>query len=160
MDEDFMLVIESVLQQINGRRHRLILLVEEDQYKLKQMLVEVSSKHEFPILNMNLLLSEELLNVPKDRRARKVGEIAEKIILQQDHEVICLCNIELLFEHSLQLNPNKLFEELSKRKTLIVGWNGKLKNSVLSFAESGHQDFRSYQDIDAIIVSDKQQEGL
>ncbi|MBO8173527.1 MAG: BREX-3 system P-loop-containing protein BrxF [Bacillaceae bacterium] len=155
MYEEMKQSVQFALEQLEGRRHRLLLLVSEDQRKLYQVLNDVASKHQIPILNMNLSLSEELINVPVDRRPRKVGEIVEKILRHQKKDLVIISHIELLFDHSLHLNPIKLFEELSKTKTLIVGWNGKYENNVLSYADPGHSDYRSYYDCDAIIFSIK-----
>jgi hypothetical protein len=65
-------------------------------------------------------------------------------------------HIELLFHPVLQLDPVRLFMNLSRNKTLIIAWSGEYQNGILTYAESGHPEYKEYRDVDAKIITIKE----
>ena len=53
-------------------------------------------------------------------------------------------NIELLFHAALKTDPMRLFKNISRNKTLIVAWNGVIKDNYLIYAAPGHPDYKKY----------------
>jgi len=65
-------------------------------------------------------------------------------ILDTVSGAVLLDNIEILFDSALQQNPLLLLQGLSRNRTLVVSWNGSIKDGSLTYAEPGHPEFRKY----------------
>lgn len=103
-------------------------------------------------INLNLLLSEKLLEIPVSKRSRIVDSFIKDIIKSNNMNTLALSHYELLFLPELKQDPIRLFEDLSKERVILIVWEGRYENNSLYYAEPWHREYREYKDLDAIIV--------
>ena len=144
-------IVEQVKQcmvTIDLRRHQLLVICE----KFEEKRVEtIANKLQLPLLNVNLILSTELKDMPVQRRPYKVQKVLSDAVNQTDTKAVCLDHIELCFEPSLKQDPIRLFEDLSRKRTLIVSWRGASHGQELVYAEPGHSEYVRSK-VDGIVI--------
>lgn len=102
-------------------------------------------------ININLIVSEELIDVPKNRYSFNVLNIIQNQ-LGDKQTVYLFEHIDILFDPSLQINPVRLFENLSKENKIIVNWPGIYKNGTLIYAEYGHPEYYTCDDFEGKVI--------
>lgn len=143
--------LHECLQAADALYYRLTLLVGAAGSGKTGVLREIAEGSGVPLVNVNLELSRALLELtPKQRSLRApvlLGEIAE-----QASAPLVLDNLEMLFDRSLQLDPLRLLQSLSRNRAVLAAWNGKMLGGRLLYAEPGHPEYRCYDAPDALIV--------
>lgn len=132
--------------------YRLVLVVGPARSGKTRVLQEAGRRLSAPILNLNLKLSERLLDLSPQQRALRAGEIVEEIVQPSTSTPTLVDNIEILFDPQLQQDPLKLLQMLSRRGTLVAAWPGMMDGDTLVYAEPGHPEHKRYQHPDAAIV--------
>ena len=135
-----------------GTYHKLILLVGESGSGKTKALNDLSIEIGVEIINLNLLLSKQLLEMTPKQRSLQLAKIIEDTI-REEGDIIILDNIELLFDISLKQDPLRLLQMISRNRTIISSWNGKQDQSKLLYAEAGHPEYRTYDITDLLIVN-------
>jgi hypothetical protein len=133
--------------------HRLVLLVGPSGSRKTETLREFAGRAALPLVNLNLALSERLLDIATSRRPLHVSELCESILSEAGSEAVCADNTELLFSTDLKINVLQLLQRLSRNRTLVMSWRGTWDGRALYYAAPGHPEYRSYQDVDAVIVA-------
>lgn len=122
------------------------------EYQLDNNVAYFSKENNYPLINVNILLSEKLKELPLHQRPFKIPEILNKLINDIGSQTVCIDNFEILFEPSLKIKPFNLFSNLSKSKTLIIAWRGTIKNNYFIYAEHGHPEYITHSTKDAIVI--------
>ncbi len=122
--------------------YQLILVVGPSKSGKTYVLKEISKKLSVPIINLNLELSKHLLKIPKSTRILHLPEILEEIC-RKHKDIVLLDNTEVLFEPTLKQHPLELLKKLSRKRTVIATWNGKIKDNHLLYATPEHPSFKS-----------------
>lgn len=148
-------LLAGYLSTLSHQFHRLILVVGAHGSGKTFLLRTVCEQRGIPILNVNLQLSQCLLEFTSKQRPLRVRPLLADIINHQPASTIALDNIELLFEPSLQQDPLALLKEMSRNKSLIVAWPGSFDNvqQLLVYAEPGHAEYRRYERPEVLIVT-------
>lgn len=103
---------------------------------------------------INLPLSEALMKVPIKRRSTNVASIIKQRLNDVDQGTpVLLHRFEMIFLPELQLNPVNLLESLSRDRTIVVSWPGKVTGSQVSYATHGHPEYMEPKAIDAIFIN-------
>lgn len=131
--------------------HRLVLLVGEPGSGKTKILQSVAKDCKTSVLNINLSLSNKLLELSHKQRILRVPLILNQIVEQAQSPAV-LDNLEILFDKNLQQDPLRLLQGLSRNRTVIASWIGSFSDGRLSYAESGHPEYCSYESVDALIV--------
>ncbi len=145
--EDLIYKLNIAIDNTKTKRHRLIIVLGSG-----VVIKRISAEMNMSSVDLNLLLSEKLLDVPVNKRSRAVGTLITDIIKAKDSEILAIIGYELLFLPELKQDPIRLFEELSKERTVVVFWKGKYENGILTHAEPWHREYREYSNIDAEII--------
>lgn len=132
--------------------HRLVLLVGEPDTGKTLILQEIAKELGTSVINVNLALSSELLELTKKQRSLRLPAILDQITDQAQSPVV-LDNLEILFDKDLQQDPLRLLQSMSRNRAVVASWNGILNSGRLLYAETGHPEYRSYETVDALIVS-------
>ncbi len=144
--------IKQSLQTAEGLYHRLVLLVGETGSGKTKVLREFAGEIGTEVININLLLSAELLGLSEKQRLLHLPEILDKIVEKKKAAVV-LDNIEILFDQRLKQDPLKLLQLMSRNRSVIAAWNGKIEQQRLTYAETGHHEYRQYDAKELLLVS-------
>jgi type II secretory pathway predicted ATPase ExeA len=145
--------IVDKIEQATGLYHRLVLVVAPSGAGKTGAMREVNRHLRAPLLNVNLEVSRRMLEMTVKQRALQVSRIIEEMLSESNEEVVLLDNIEILFDPSLQQDPLRLLLNLSRNRTLVVSWNGQIKNNILSYGEPGHPEYRRYTVENFLIIA-------
>jgi ABC-type branched-subunit amino acid transport system ATPase component len=140
------------LESISTMYNRLILLVGPSGKGKTRVLREVEGKTDAEYINVNLKLSEQLLDLTERQRALQVAKLTENIVENVKKEIRLLDNIEILFDPELKLDPLRLLKNISRNYPMVVAWNGTVNNGYLTYAEPDHREYRRYPDGELLIV--------
>lgn len=144
-----MLTMDSLSEAIaraSLNRSRLVFLSDDQSSR-----AEFSS---YDLLNLNKSLSEQLMNVPRQERAKSVGQMVDSLISGNSSNEVLIDGIEILFDRSLAVDPIRLLGTCAKNKTLLVCWPGDKTSSGLSYAVPSHPEHRTYKtsDLNDVII--------
>ncbi|MGC9469820.1 MAG: BREX-3 system P-loop-containing protein BrxF [Anaerolineae bacterium] len=135
--------------------YRLIIVVGPIGAGKTPLLKALSREEDIPYLNLNLALSERLLELSSRERPLRVRRLLEQLIDEHPGNATVLDNIELLFAPALKVNPLILFQRLSRRRIIVVAWGGAYdaERDVLTYAEPGHPEYRRYERPDGEFIT-------
>ncbi|MBP2114080.1 BREX-3 system P-loop-containing protein BrxF [Paenibacillus silagei] len=136
---DLQELLASEIDALRSKRNKMLFVVA-NRYSLEDLRRNILQM-EVPILNVNLLLSEQLRELPPERRPFEVGRILRSVVMQENKQIIFLDNIEYLFDRELKQNPIRLVESLSGNRTIIICWPGVFENGTLKYATPEHHEF-------------------
>jgi len=144
--------VERSLKSAEGLYHRLVLIVGKCSSGKTTVIQNVARQHNTTPININLTLSEKLLELTEKQRALKLSEILSRTVNGKEQKVF-LDNIEILFDVSLKQDPLRLLQGLSRNFTVAASWNGGINKGKLTYAEPGHSEYRSYDLTDILVVN-------
>ncbi len=144
--------LQSAVTSIKGSRVRLILLVATSGKGKTQVLRKYAAENGLTLLSLSLLVT----------KAIQAGLQPEKLIgyLRQEleglGEIVLLDNLEVLFQPDLKLQVLQLLKLLSKERTLIATFAGKVIDGSLVYAEASHPEYKvfSQYEIKDLIILD------
>lgn len=93
-------------------------------------------------LELNRLISLELLEIPEKLRPIMVQRRVKELIMNDESSAIVIDRFDVLFEPSLKVKPIELFKEMSKNKMLIIVWRELLIDNKLIHAKSRHPEYQ------------------
>ncbi len=181
---------EQILRKIDKARalyHRLILIVGPTGSGKTSALQTVSAATSASLINVNLELSRRMLDLTERQRALQLPRLLGQIVDEAtggvpsafpaaQAELVLLDNIEILFDVHLKQDPLRLLQGLSRNKTVVAAWNGKIRAEgrgpriepsadidvalstqssalYLTYAVPGHPEYRYYPIRDFLVVS-------
>jgi hypothetical protein len=133
--------------------NRLVLVVGVLGSGKTQALRSLAAARPFPFINVNLAISQRMLELTKGQRARQADRLFDDLIQQAASDVVVLDNLEILFDATLQVDPLRMLQLASRNRLIVASWNGTYENGTLSYAEPHHPEYRSYRDVAAVIVT-------
>lgn len=143
--------LHESLHAADALYYRLVLLAGGAGSGKTGVLRELAGEFGVPVVNVNLELSGALLELtPRQRPLRLSGLLAD--IADRASSPLILDNLEMLFDRSLQQDPLRLLQSLSRNRAVLAAWNGKMLGGRLLYAEPGHPEYRCYDAPDALIV--------
>lgn len=145
--------LNEAIEQASVLFNRLVLLAAPGESGKTSLLHELCDIRSCPLINVNLGLSQKLLELPRNKRPAKVDRVFGEIIEASDGDLVVLDDLEVLFDPVLQVDPLRLLKGHSRNKTLIASWNGTFHDGTLSYAEPDHPEYKSYRDVDIPVVS-------
>ena len=143
--------LKQSLRAAEGLYHRLVLLVGESGSGKPEVRREFAEEIGTEVININLLLSAELLALSEKQRVLHLPEILEKIV-DKEQVPLVLDNIEILFDQRLKQDPLKLLQLMSRNRAVVAAWNGKIEQGRLIYAEPGHPEYRQYDGKELLFV--------
>ena len=99
-----------------------------------------------PLINVNLELSRRLLELNERSRVVRLPRILDDLVVAEASgaDTVLLDNTELLFDAALQQDPLRLLQNLSRHRTIVAAWLGRVRDGALTYAEQGHPEYGSY----------------
>lgn len=145
---------DKVIQKISQAAelyHRLIMLVVPA--GKTAALQNVRERTDAPIINVNLELSRRMLDLTFRQRSLRLPRLLAEIASTHPANIILLDNIEVLFDVSLEQDPLRLLQSLSRNKTVVAAWSGFIDGEHLFYATPDHREYRRYPVRDLLLVS-------
>lgn len=150
---DFGRTIEQAVEDAERTYYRLVIVVGPPASGKTRALSALHNKQGWPILNLNLALSESLLDLTVKQRALRVASAVVGLSNEQSAASLLIDNIEMLFHPDLQQDPLRLFQSLARNRVVVVSWPGAYLERALTYAEPGHPEYRRYADPEALIIA-------
>ena len=145
--------LSTSIAQASILYHRLILLVAPAGMGKTNCLRVVAEQQGFRYINVNLELSCCLLDLTERQRALQTPRLLADIVSKKGEHVVLLDNIEILFDVTLQLDPLRLLQGLSRNRTTVTAWSGAVVDRFLLYAQPDHPEYRRYPVDDLVVVS-------
>src|SRR5699024_9576725 len=134
-------ILEEKIEEKNLEYNRFMVLLWHNNTEIQILFEEIDSS----ILNINVAISEQLLDIPPKLQAIKTQQIITEIIRNNPQKVIVIDNFEILFSPILKVKPIELFRELSRYKTIIVIRRYSYENNRLLYAVPEHIEYQETQ---------------
>ena len=142
--EDIEWLVKMLEEKVEEKKldyNQFMVLLWNNNTEIKYLFKEIDSS----ILNINRLISEQLLDIPSKLQAIKTQRIITEVIRNNPQKVIVIDNFEILFSPILKVKPIELFRELSRYKTIIVIWRYSYENNRLVYAVPEHIEYQEAQ---------------
>lgn len=107
-------------------------------------LCEIYSLKEIEMVNLGLVLSSALKEIPIDKRYNSVQNELDRIWENLKSSTLLVVNIDILFNPSYKLNVLKYFINLARTRMVLVQWPGKIKGNVLQYSQINAADYVRY----------------
>ena len=156
--------------------HRLMLVIAPAGAGKTTALLDIQDRTGAPLVNVNLELSRRMLDLTERQRALQLPRLLRDLVSKSEGEMILLDNIEILFDVGLKQDPLRLLQGLSRNKTVVAAWNGKIisdewnvlsdeRKSVnsslmtqssslhITYAAPAHPEYRRYPMRDFLVAS-------
>jgi hypothetical protein len=152
---------DQIIRKIGEVRdlyHRLVLVVAPEGAGKTAVLHTVGERLRAPYINLNLELSRRLLDLTERQRSLHVQELVEEVVAETGADLVLLDNVEILFDPKLQQDPLRCLQQLARHRTVVATWGGAMTgdgaaSAVLTYAASGHPEYRRYPAHDLTIVT-------
>ena len=141
---DLLTEIEETLPRVQQAYYRLALIVGKPGTGKTELLRALNEKTGYPLINVNLEVSQRLLDYTIAERPRLVPRLLGDIVKEANSRVALLDNLELVFDASLKLNPLQILQSASRNVTLVAAWSGSFSSNTLVYAEPWHAEYRRY----------------
>lgn len=99
----------------------------------------------YSYISLGESLSKRLIKHNKLIRNKKVILELDNIILNNDNDSLLVDNIDILFNPQYKLNILKYFENISKKKKVILIWPGTIDKNELVYSKLGFNDYKRYK---------------
>ncbi len=133
--------------------HRLVLVASPTGTGKTTALQEVQNRTDAPLVNVNLELSQQMLELTERQRVLQLPRLLQEMVRNAGDETILLDNMEVIFDVGLKQDPLKLLQGISRNKTVVAAWNGTIVDDYLTYAAPGHPEYRRYPMRDFLVVS-------
>jgi len=140
-------VIEA-LGIVSSDRHKLVILLGEHGVGKTALLKQVAQEAGGKYLNLNLLLTERLLALPRKRyddgvtAHREIDELCDE--RSPDGRPLMVDNIEILFSPELgRINPVDTFKRVSRQRPVVLALPTRRLGSRAEYSVLGHKDHMS-----------------
>ena len=143
----------QLTQDAARQYHRLVLVVGPHGSGKTALFENFGKASGAEILNVSFSLAERLLELTQRQRALKAHEILGELISEAESDLLLLDDIEIVFDPVLKQDALRLFQELSRRRTLVVAWPGHFAAGSLTYAEPGHPEYCRHQNVGALVVN-------
>ena len=131
--------------------HRLVLVVGPTSSGKTRAIQHLAEDLAIPIINLNLEASKHLLELTDRQRRLELPRILDEVVGKAG-PVVLLDNTELLFDMSLQNDPLRLLQKLSRSRTVVASWSGNLQDEHLIYGAPEHPEYRRYPVHDFIVL--------
>jgi hypothetical protein len=147
--------LEEAIERAASQYFRLVILAGAPASGRTTVLQSVARKLGYPLVNVNLELSRRMLDLTRAQRSQQVDRLLKDALaaVSSDSDVVLLDSLEILFDTSLEVEPLRLLQMLSRNRTLVASWSGRFQDGTLTYAEPGHPEFARFKHIEAAVIT-------
>jgi hypothetical protein len=118
----------------------LILIVGRQGSGKTELLDNLRSNLQWPQINLNLSLSEALMQYPQQKRPLLISNLFYEFFNSESSGYL-IDNTELIFNKSLKILPIYLLKNASRNRTIICSLNGQMSGNDFIYAEANHHEY-------------------
>ncbi len=145
--------ISSCVDNAAQMYHRLVLVAGPPHSGKTAALRQLSDERGWPLVNVNLAISERMLELTVRQRALRIASLFDDVIREQGGDVVLLDNIEMLFHPEFSHNPLRLLQSVSRNRTIVASWRGRIDERMLTYAVPEHPEYRRDDASDTLVVA-------
>lgn len=135
--------IEKIKFEITQNNSKLIIITYNGG-KNNSVIKNLQNLGNIDILNLNFLLSQILITLPKNELTDPVKIIENIITKNSSKNIILFSYINILFDVNLKWDVLNILKKLSRNRVLVVLWNGKYDKDVLEYASYSHLEYTKF----------------
>jgi len=143
----------QAITQAEARYCKMAVIVGPQGAGKTALLGSIAKQFQFPIINLGLELSRLLLPLTVSERKLKAADIIADLFDEKKDKRLGVDNTEIVFDEALMLNPAGLFQNISRTKLLVWTWNGAMEGDYITYATSGHPEYRRVQANDLTLIT-------
>jgi ABC-type uncharacterized transport system ATPase component len=137
--------LERLTSDVTALHSKLILIIGPSARGKSALLAELGGHHDVDVLKVGSELGSDLAARPAKQRALVVPTILRDLAdAHAPKDLLLLDNIELLFDHTLRLDPLDLLKQLARSRRVVAVWPGELRDGRLTYAVMGHAEYQDY----------------
>lgn len=144
--------IRKHLRGIAELYNRLLLVVGPTGSGKTAALRAFAAEEGSSIVNVGVELGRRLLDLTERQRVIEVPTLLERIVGEAEGDAVVFDNTEILFNPVLNQDPLRLLKALSRNRTIVASWLGRLDGQHLVYATPEHREFRRYPLADLTVV--------
>lgn len=148
--------VQEAIDTAQELYHRLVLIVGASGTGKTLLLQRLGDELGGQIINVNLALSSRMLDLTPRQRTTHAPDLLNAVIGEylESHPAgpLLLDNLEILFDHTLHVDPLRLLEKMSRNHTIVATWHGLYEQGKLTYATFGHPEYKNYESVDAVVV--------
>ena len=147
--------VDQIRQRLSGIAeiyNRLVLLVGPSGGGRTTALRALADAEKAPMLNVGAEISGRLLDLTERQRVLQLPKLLEETVAAFAGKLTLLDNTEILFNPVLKQDPLRLLQGLSRDRTIVASWLGRVEGPHLTYAVPEHPEFRRYPSADLLIV--------
>jgi hypothetical protein len=152
MKEYYSDIVLQKISEATALYHRLVLMVAKPGSGKTAILQHVHERTNAPLVNINLELSQRLLDLTDRQRILYLPELLAKVVSVSASDIVLLDNIEILFDPVLKQDPLRLLQKLARNRTIVATWNGHVDDKNLYYASPAHPEYKCYSLQEILLV--------
>ena len=133
--------LDEKIASASSMYHRVIFLVGAGSDARSSTLADLGGTLSWPLVNLGLTFSQQLLDVPRRHRAASAPQVLADLLGTVAGDVILLDHIEVLFTPELAQDPVRLLQSLSRNRPMVVSWPGARDGMTLLYGDPGHAEY-------------------
>lgn len=137
--------LERLVDEIGALHTKLVLLIGASGTGKTQLLRTLAKRRNTAPLNVGVALGTILAAVSQSQRQLQANGILRALANTcADSDLLLIDDIEILFDHSLKLDPLGVLKQLAHARRVAAVWPGELRDGRLKYAEMGHPEYQDY----------------
>ena len=131
-----------------------LFLVHPEIDRLATAVSQLKQQYTWPGISINHVVSQKLMTVAPNKRSQTAHQtVASQVENHKPGPVICT-EPDILFEPALELDPFRLFLDISRRQQTrcVILWPGTISNNVLAYASQEHAHYKTWRNPDADFI--------
>ena len=137
--------LELLVDDMHAIQNKIVLIVGAPQTGKTALLKMLAKSLDTIPVNLGVVMGKRLSAIPQRQRPLEASSILRELADQYTkNDLLLIDNIELLFDHTLQLTPIDLLKRHAQARRIVAVWPGELRDGRLTYAELGHPEYQEY----------------
>jgi hypothetical protein len=137
--------LERLVNDIGALHNKLIVLIGPPRCGKTRLLGNLAANRKMLPMNIGATLATLLATLPqRQRQLQAITLLRQLADNYAGEDLLLIDNIELLFDHSLKLDPLGLLKQQAHSRRVVAVWPGELREGRLTYGEMEHPEHQDY----------------
>ena len=141
------------LEEAKHLYSRLAIVVGPSGAGKSALLAEMANRLSGKVVNVNLELSKRMLELTSRQRTLELARLLSEAASVDNSAPAFLDNIEMLFAPVFAQDPIRLLKSVARDCTVVVAWNGGVRDGFLTYAAPSHPEYYRTPVEDIVVVT-------